>query len=127
MIKGNLHATPMSGIAEIVSSSVIPTKAGGYVNIRYEVKVLKWYASDGPATMSLFQGVEEGFKPRPAGQLMFFSACKSADGTGYEPDVGFFFPFEPECKASFEAIAEKESKKIPPASKRKLTACSAKR
>jgi len=126
MVLGNLGATDSSGLAEIVASSKMaldrksPAPSTGYVSFRYEVRILKWFAGTGPEHMVLWQGAEADFNPAKAGKLLFFSACKSSDASFHEPDVGYFFALEPDCRTEAEALGAEAAKKA----RKSRSACS---
>lgn len=115
LVKDNLGSTSMTGLAEIVRSSATgpggkgPAPKTGYVNLRYEVRVLSWFAGGGAERLVLDQTAEAGFTPKAAGTLLFFSACasKTDPGAAYEPDVGYFFPVDPACRDQAEALGAK--------------------
>lgn len=129
LVKDNFASTGLSGIAEIVASSASgtdgshPAPATGYVNFRYEVRVVKWFAGSGPERLVLSQGAEAPGTPRPPGDLLFFSACTSGVGTAYEPDVGYFFPVDPSCRADAEALGDAARSKVKTPSRKIPAAC----
>lgn len=107
LVADNLGATDVTGLAEITAASVSdPQATGGYVNVLYDVRVLEQYAGSSlPNELRLSQGAEVPAHPRAIGTLLFFSACRSGDGTAFEPDVGYFFPIPPGCRPQIEAMA----------------------
>lgn len=129
-LERNLADTSMTGLAEIVSASKTdldgksPAPSKGLVKIRYEVRVLEWFVGTGPERLVLTQGAEAEFAPRPPGDLLFFSACAADAATGYEPDVGYFFPVNPTCHEDVQARAAAVAKRIPKRTKNaKPAAC----
>lgn len=131
MLRDNIASTQLSGIAEIVASSITslngttPAPTTGYVNLRYEVRVLRWLSGSGPDTLVLHQGAEAGATPARPGRLLVFSACtsKTAIGGAYEPDVGYFFHLDPQCLAAVETHAETAAKRARISGKPKGRAC----
>jgi hypothetical protein len=127
LVRDNVAATAMSGLAEIVASTKTgldggtPAPRTGYVSFRYEVRVLRWFTGAGPERIVLSQGAEAESTPQPPGRLLFFSACAAADGSAYEPDVGYFFAVDAVCRADVEALAEPAAKGL--GAKRRLRAC----
>jgi hypothetical protein len=117
MLRDNIGSTAMSGLAEIVTSKKTsldgktPAPTTGYVNVRYEVRVLRWFSGSGPDQLVLHQGAEAQFSPRGPGELLFFSACALAPGEATEPDVGYFFPIDPACRATAEKRGESAAKR----------------
>jgi len=113
-----MGATNVTGIGEIVAASKIstdgksPPPTTGYVNLRYEVRVVKWLSGTGPEKMLLGQGVEAETKLPRIGDILFFSACSSADGSAFEPDVGYFFTLDKACRPEVEKLAEKAAKGV---------------
>lgn len=113
MIADNIAATEVSGVGEIITASAEaldgsqPPPTKGYMNFRYEVRVLKHFAGQARERLVLYQGVEAGAKLRPIGSLLFFSACwsKGKPGAASEPDVAYFFPVESECMGELERAA----------------------
>ncbi|MBX3188959.1 MAG: hypothetical protein KF819_18205 [Labilithrix sp.] len=118
MLRENFAATSMSGIAEVVASSKTsldgktPPPTKGYVNFRYELRVLRWLSGSGPEHLVLRQGAEAEATPQGRGGLLFFSACSSADGSAYEPDVGYVFPLDPSCRADAEMLGDSAAKRV---------------
>lgn len=130
MVADNMGATSVTAIGEIVASATAASGGSGapqgYTNLRYDVRVVRWVRGSGPERIVVLQGVEAGTSPRPPGELLFFSACTSDDGSFYEPDVGYLFPAAPACRAELEALASAAAERAkPPPKKRgkKPSAC----
>lgn len=119
MVRDNIADTTATGIGEIVSVSRTPTGASGYVNNKYELKVVKWLSGKGSEKQTLWQGAEEAIKPLPPGSFLFFSACMAKDGEMTEPDVGYVFPIDASCRAEVEKMGEAAAKRATAIGKRK--------
>jgi hypothetical protein len=131
MLKNNIADTHVSGLAEIVASTktalggATPAPTTGYVNVRYDLHVLRWLAGTGPTQLVLHQGADADFQPPGPGELLFFSACTStspADGSVYEPDVGYVFAVDPGCRAEADKGGETAAKRAG-RPKRRASAC----
>ena len=128
LLRDNIASTAMTGLAEIVAATktsldgTSPAPSSGYVTFRYDVRVLRWLSGAGPDRLVLRQGAEAPGTPQRPGRLLFFSACASADGSAYEPDVGYFFPVDAACRADAEALGEAAAKRAR-AGKHKPRAC----
>lgn len=130
MMRDNIAATAISGLAEIVASAKTaldgksPAPSSGYVSFRYEVRVLEYFSGAGADRLVLTQGAEADLAPQKPGRLLFFSACASSTaGASYEPDVGYFFPVDAACRAEAQALGNAAAKRARSSGKRKLTAC----
>jgi hypothetical protein len=129
LIPDNIADTSISGIAEIVATSrtgtdgKTPAPATGYVNNVYEVRVVKWLSGRSGEKIVLKQGAEAEIVPLAPGALLFFSACSAKDGSAWEPDVGYFFPVDPSCRAEVEKMGEAAAKRATATGKRRR-ACS---
>lgn len=119
MLRDNIADTSVSGLAEIVAvtkkgtNGQSPAPTTGYVNVTYDVKVVKWFVGAGRAEgerLLLHQGAEASFNP-PVGGLLFFSACALKDGSASEPDVGYFFNVSASCRAHAESVGEGAAKR----------------
>jgi hypothetical protein len=117
MLRDNFAATRISGIGEILTSGktglggTTPAPSTGYINFRFEVRVVRWFVGSGPEKMVLIQGAEATSTPAAPGRFLFFSACTLPDGSGAEPDVGYFFPVEPECVGEAQTLGEASAKR----------------
>lgn len=129
LLRDNITTTRMSGIAEIVASSKTgldgrtPAPTTGYINLRYELKVVRWLSGGAGERLVLKQGAEAPGSPQAAGRLMLFSACASSDGTAYEPDVGYVFSVDPACAAELDKLADVAVKHAKASGKSKPRAC----
>lgn len=119
MLRDNIADTSVSGLAEIVAvtkkgtNGQSPAPTTGYVNLTYDVKVVKWFAGSGRAEgerLLLHQGAEAPYNPAVGG-LLFFSACALKDGSASEPDVGYFFAVSASCRAHAETAGEAAAKR----------------
>lgn len=116
MLRDNIAATSFSGLGEIVAvtktgtNGQTPAPTTGYANLKYDVKIVKWFTGAGPERLVLHQGVEASYNPT-AGDLLFFSACALGDGSGSEPDVGYFFAVGASCRAHAEIAGEAAAKR----------------
>lgn len=120
VLRDNIADTSVSGLGEIVAvtkkgtNGQTPAPTTGYVNLTYDVKVVKWFSGPGRAEgerLLLHQGAEASFNP-PVGGLLFFSACALKDGSGSEPDVGYFFNVAASCRAHAESAGEAAAKRV---------------
>ncbi len=118
MLVGNFASTSVSAIGVITAATKTgpdgkgPPPSTGYVGFRYLVRVDRWLAGTGPDQIVLHQRAEADFDPRPPGTVLVFSACTTSPGNGYEPDVGYFFPVHPECRAEAESRALGAAKRV---------------
>jgi hypothetical protein len=125
MIRDNIADTSITGIGEIVAASrtgtdgKTPAPTSGYVTNVYELRVVKWLSGTGAEKLVLKQGAEAEIKQLAPGRLLFFSACSSKDGTAWEPDVGYVFPVDAECRAEVEKMGEAAAKRATAIGKRK--------
>jgi hypothetical protein len=128
-VRDNMQVTHVAGLAEIVSATKTgtdgktPAPTSGYAHVRYEVRVLRWFAGQGPERRVLVQGVEAESIPRAPGSLLFFTACTGADATAFEPDVGHFFSVDPACRAEAEALGDAAAKRARAGGKHEPVAC----
>jgi len=124
-LANNIGDTPMSGLGEIVASTktatdgTTPPPTTGYVHFRFEVRVLRWFSGTGPERLVLTQGAEAGSRIPEKGRLLFFSACSAPDGTGYEHDVGYFFPVEAVCREKAEELGAAAARRAKARGKRR--------
>lgn len=132
LVRDNIAATNVTGLAEIVASSKVgldgksPAPSSGYVTFRFEVRVLRWFSGNGPERMILTQGAEAGSTPAAPGRLLFFSACAVGDAgvdRAVEPDVGYFFPLDAACRSQAEAAGENAARRAKVGPKHRARAC----
>jgi len=128
-VRDNITDTALSGLAEIVASSKVgldgktPAPTTGYVNFRFEVRVLEWFSGSGPERMVLHQGAEAGSPLPGPGGLVLFSACALPDGSASEPDVGYFIRLDPACRGEAKALGDAAAKQARAGGKKKPRAC----
>jgi hypothetical protein len=119
VIAANVVDTELTAFGEITSAKVTatdgsePAPSTGYVHFIYEVDLVQQFTGERLEHIRLIQGAEAGAKIREPGVLLFFSACMSDDGSGFEPDVGYFFPMNAACRKQIAELATAGAKNLP--------------